>query len=86
MFDILLCFITESFFPFSFQAQAVTLTVAQAFKVALDLWEIAQEGEFTELNEGDMTQFSEVQVRKGCDPSNLHPICNLFIVEMNVCV
>lgn len=32
----------------SFQAQAVTLTVAQAFKVALDLWEIAQEGEFTE--------------------------------------
>lgn len=27
------------------QAQAVTLTVAQAFKVALDLWEIAQEGE-----------------------------------------
>ncbi|XP_073349355.1 low density lipoprotein receptor adapter protein 1 [Pagrus major] len=25
-------------------AQAVTLTVAQAFKVALDLWEIAQEG------------------------------------------
>lgn len=34
-----------SFF-FSLQAQAVTLTVAQAFKVALDLWEIAQEGEF----------------------------------------
>lgn len=37
-------------FSFSFlliyaQAQAVTLTVAQAFKVALDLWEIAQEGE-----------------------------------------
>lgn len=28
------------------QAQAVTLTVAQAFKVALDLWEVAQEGEF----------------------------------------
>lgn len=26
------------------QAQAVTLTVAQAFKVALDLWEIAQQG------------------------------------------
>ncbi|XP_026197113.1 low density lipoprotein receptor adapter protein 1 isoform X3 [Anabas testudineus] len=25
-------------------AQAVTLTVAQAFKIALDLWEIAQEG------------------------------------------
>ncbi|XP_062858577.1 low density lipoprotein receptor adapter protein 1 [Trichomycterus rosablanca] len=25
-------------------AQAVTLTVAQAFKVALDLWEVAQEG------------------------------------------
>ncbi|KAG7259644.1 hypothetical protein CRUP_021933 [Coryphaenoides rupestris] len=24
-------------------AQAVTLTVAQAFKVALDLWEVAQE-------------------------------------------
>lgn len=34
------------FFLLSFrvQAQAVTLTVAQAFKVALDLWEIAQEG------------------------------------------
>lgn len=32
----------------SVQAQAVTLTVAQAFKVALDLWEIAQEGEFIE--------------------------------------
>lgn len=34
------------------QAQAVTLTVAQAFKVALDLWEIAQEGEFTEQWDG----------------------------------
>lgn len=33
-----------------FQAQAVTLTVAQAFKVALDLWEDAQEGEFIELH------------------------------------
>lgn len=33
---------------FSLQAQAVTLTVAQAFKVALDLWELAQEGEFIE--------------------------------------
>lgn len=33
-------------FSFPLQAQAVTLTVAQAFKVALDLWEIAQEGEF----------------------------------------
>jgi len=30
------------------QAQAVTLTVAQAFKVALDLWEIAQEGKSPE--------------------------------------
>lgn len=39
---------------FSLQAQAVTLTVAQAFKVALDLWEIAQEGEFTDLEEGDI--------------------------------
>lgn len=41
--------LTESFLPalavFPAQAQAVTLTVAQAFKVALDLWEIAQEGE-----------------------------------------
>lgn len=36
------------------QAQAVTLTVAQAFKVALDLWEIAQEGEFTEQWDGDI--------------------------------
>lgn len=26
------------------QAQAVTLTVAQAFEVALDLWEVAQDG------------------------------------------
>uniref|UniRef100_A0A8C3AE22 Si:dkey-71h2.2 n=1 Tax=Cyclopterus lumpus TaxID=8103 RepID=A0A8C3AE22_CYCLU len=33
-------------------AQAVTLTVAQAFKVALDLWEIAQEGKFPEQEEG----------------------------------
>lgn len=33
------------FLSFRVQAQAVTLTVAQAFKVALDLWEIAQEGE-----------------------------------------
>lgn len=51
-------FIVISFFIFNFcgilpllvsvQAQAVTLTVAQAFKVALDLWEIAQEGEFVE--------------------------------------
>lgn len=44
--------LTESFLPslavFPAQAQAVTLTVAQAFKVALDLWEIAQEGEFIE--------------------------------------
>lgn len=39
---------------FSIQAQAVTLTVAQAFKVALDLWEIAQEGEFAEQREGDI--------------------------------
>lgn len=38
---------------FSFQAQAVTLTVAQAFKVALDLWEIAQEGKFPEQRGND---------------------------------
>lgn len=41
----------SNYFPvffFSLQAQAVTLTVAQAFKVALDLWELAQEGEFIE--------------------------------------
>lgn len=38
---------------FSFQAQAVTLTVAQAFKVALDLWEIAQEGKFPEQSGDD---------------------------------
>lgn len=36
------CF--SSLLSFHVQAQAVTLTVAQAFKVALDLWEIAQEG------------------------------------------
>lgn len=31
----------------------MTLTVAQAFKVALDLWEIAQEGEFVvKIQEG----------------------------------
>lgn len=35
----------QSCFDF-LQAQAVTLTVAQAFKVALDLWEIAQESKF----------------------------------------
>uniref|UniRef100_A0A3Q4N2X6 Si:dkey-71h2.2 n=1 Tax=Neolamprologus brichardi TaxID=32507 RepID=A0A3Q4N2X6_NEOBR len=34
-------------------AQAVTLTVAQAFKVALDLWEIAQEGKFPEQRGND---------------------------------
>lgn len=41
------CFDHKCVFLLSFrvQAQAVTLTVAQAFKVALDLWEIAQEGE-----------------------------------------
>lgn len=43
---------TECLLPclavFGVQAQAVTLTVAQAFKVALDLWEVAQEGEFIE--------------------------------------
>lgn len=33
------------FLSFPVQAQAVTLTVAQAFKVALDLWEVAQEGQ-----------------------------------------
>lgn len=39
---------TVNFHLFFFlQAQAVTLTVAQAFKVALDMWEIAQEGKFT---------------------------------------
>lgn len=46
------CKLTERLLPplavFGAQAQAVTLTVAQAFKVALDLWEIAQEGEFIE--------------------------------------
>lgn len=40
--NVFLCFLL---LPFRVQAQAVTLTVAQAFKVALDLWEIAQEGE-----------------------------------------
>lgn len=48
------CFIAVFFLPSSLQAQAVTLTVAQAFKVALDLWEIAQEGEFTQQSEGDI--------------------------------
>lgn len=47
---ICVCKLTDCLLPsvcvFGFQAQAVTLTVAQAFKVALDLWEIAQEGEF----------------------------------------
>lgn len=40
-------------FLFPLQAQAVTLTVAQAFKIALDLWEIAQEGEFTKQRGDD---------------------------------
>lgn len=39
--NVFSCFLLS----FRVQAQAVTLTVAQAFKVALDLWEIAQEGE-----------------------------------------
>ncbi|XP_058612771.1 low density lipoprotein receptor adapter protein 1 isoform X4 [Onychostoma macrolepis] len=48
-------------------AQAVTLTVAQAFKVALDLWEIAQEEE-------EKTQaLMEHKLRKPFFPSFLSP-------------
>lgn len=46
-------FCAISAFLFPLQAQAVTLTVAQAFKIALDLWEIAQEGEFTKQRGND---------------------------------
>ncbi|XP_036003372.1 low density lipoprotein receptor adapter protein 1 isoform X1 [Fundulus heteroclitus] len=57
-------------------AQAVTLTVAQAFKVALDLWEIAQEDKNKKVrtccscsaNDGQ-TETTETQ----CVPSASHP-------------
>ena len=56
MFSVSLCMFLYCFLLLFFppQAQAVTLTVAQAFKVALDLWEVAQEGEFTEQETGDI--------------------------------
>lgn len=44
------------------QAQAVTLTVAQAFKVALDLWEIAQEGKNREENTATVFLFFFLKV------------------------
>lgn len=43
---LMICACKPSLAMFPAQAQAVTLTVAQAFKVALDHWEMAQEGEF----------------------------------------
>lgn len=37
----------HSLFPLSvWQAQAVTLTVAQAFKVAFEFWQVSKEGEY----------------------------------------
>ncbi|RXM33480.1 Low density lipoprotein receptor adapter protein 1 [Acipenser ruthenus] len=48
-------------------AQAVTLTVAQAFKVALDLWETAQEG--AEKTNGGS---NEEQLRKPFFSSSIH--------------
>lgn len=35
-----------------FQAQAVTLTVAQAFKVAFEFWQVSKEGETLHLHCG----------------------------------
>lgn len=51
---------------FRAQAQAVTLTVAQAFKVALDLWEMAQEGELL-VTKGLCRPLQSVAFPSRCD-------------------
>lgn len=43
------CGLTLSLSPLSSQAQAVTLTVAQAFKIAFEFWQAAKEGEASPL-------------------------------------
>lgn len=65
-------------FSFSFlliyaQAQAVTLTVAQAFKVALDLWEIAQEGESVVI----ILERTEVNQHARTGPLNVPLFCRI---------
>ncbi|KAJ8372185.1 hypothetical protein AAFF_G00294020 [Aldrovandia affinis] len=59
-------------------AQAVTLTVAQAFKVALDLWEIAQEDKNKKVHSCCSCKTSDCQVERtdrsprcGPDPDEL---------------
>ncbi|XP_017282858.1 low density lipoprotein receptor adapter protein 1 isoform X2 [Kryptolebias marmoratus] len=57
-------------------AQAVTLTVAQAFKVALDLWEIAQEDKSKKARTCCSCAPSDVQTEtteKQCVPAASHP-------------
>lgn len=71
---ILLCPNGVFLLSFHAQAQAVTLTVAQAFKVALDLWENAQEGE------SDL-YFSEYFQKK-----SIHNLCGLCIPRCAVFV
>ncbi|XP_072538820.1 low density lipoprotein receptor adapter protein 1 isoform X1 [Salminus brasiliensis] len=48
-------------------AQAVTLTVAQAFKVALDLWEIAQEDKSKKAHTCCSGAVSQVETKPHCD-------------------
>uniref|UniRef100_A0A3Q3MZ29 Si:dkey-71h2.2 n=1 Tax=Mastacembelus armatus TaxID=205130 RepID=A0A3Q3MZ29_9TELE len=65
-------------------AQAVTLTVAQAFKVALDLWEIAQEGEFTEQRGDDIGTLSQ-PAKNVSLPEHLKLTNRLLYVKTNFC-
>ncbi|XP_035472716.2 low density lipoprotein receptor adapter protein 1 isoform X2 [Scophthalmus maximus] len=58
-------------------AQAVTLTVAQAFKVALDLWEIAQEGKSKKSRTCCSCAASNVQTETSgaqCVPAGHKPV------------
>ncbi|XP_036437562.1 low density lipoprotein receptor adapter protein 1 isoform X1 [Colossoma macropomum] len=48
-------------------AQAVTLTVAQAFKVALDLWEIAQEDKSKKAHTCCSSSDPQVEPKPHCD-------------------
>ncbi|XP_007256703.3 low density lipoprotein receptor adapter protein 1 isoform X2 [Astyanax mexicanus] len=48
-------------------AQAVTLTVAQAFKVALDLWEIAQEDKTKKAHTCCSGGVPQVEIKPHCD-------------------
>lgn len=57
----------------------MTLTVAQAFKVALDLWEIAQEGEW---HEGHLVEPSSLELQRGKKVSLWHHLhCATWILR-----